>query len=575
MLEREITRCRATLFQLYPLVTVTGPRQSGKTTLCRATFPDLDYVNLEAPDQRDFAESDPRGFLARFNDGAIMDEVRHVPALMSYLQVIADEKGRNGLFVLTGSEQFRLSGAISQSLAGRTALLRLLPFSLTERQRAGASDAMDDILYTGFYPRIIDQELNPTQALDYFETYVERDVRRLGAIRNLSNFRLSGYARDAWASWSISVALGADTGVSHTTARAWLTVLEASYIIFPLLPYHAHIRKRLVKSPKFYFCDVGLAAYLLGIENAAQIATHPLRGALFENAVIAEVLKHRFNRGNQPNLSFFRDARGLACDLFYVTARGIAAFEVKSGATISSEYFRSLHRVAHLVPNITSKTVVYGGTGRQSRSDGEVITLADLEGTLEMLAVQHEITAFVEDNKGLVPDVSDVKALDSVYARYIRPTLEGLASVLEPLAVLFRSVRRSSHVHFIARQTQSPSLLEASHWEQTKSQYIVVDGLQLSPDRPLELKHTCLFSDYRGQGHAGFDVMFVIAWRLDGASLAPSVALDGRPIPGLKACIAYAQLDDRNTAVDRTIAEIAGHILRRIGDRSQDSGNGV
>ena len=177
------------LFQQYPFVTVTGPRQSGKTTLCRAAFPDLDYVNLEAPDQRDFAESDPRGFLAQFDDGAIIDEVQHVPALMSYLQVIADERGRNGLFVLTGSEQFRLSDAINQSLAGRTALLRLLPFSLTERQRAGASGSVDDILYSGFYPRIIDQALHPTQALgDYFETYVERDVRRLGEIPQLVEF---------------------------------------------------------------------------------------------------------------------------------------------------------------------------------------------------------------------------------------------------------------------------------------------------------------------------------------------------------------------------------------------------
>ena len=180
MIEREITPVLNSLFRQYPFVTVTGPRQSGKTTLCRAAFPNLNYVNLEAPDQRDFAESDPRGFLAQLGEGAIIDEVQHVPALLSYLQVLADESGRNGLFILTGSEQFRLSDAISQSLAGRTALLRLLPFSMAERRRIGASEAIDDILYSGFYPRILDQGLEPYQALgDYLETYVERDVRRL------------------------------------------------------------------------------------------------------------------------------------------------------------------------------------------------------------------------------------------------------------------------------------------------------------------------------------------------------------------------------------------------------------
>ena len=224
MIDREITPRLTALFQQYPFVTVTGPRQSGKTTLCRAAFPDLGYANLEAPDQRDFAESDSRGYLAQFDDGAIIDEVQHVPALMSYLQVIADERGDYGLFVLTVSEQFRLSDAINQSLAGRTALLRLLPLSLTERQRAGVGGSIDDILYSGFYPHIIDQGLDPTQALgDYFETYVERDVRlcagRVGQLVNLSS-------------------LGADAGVSHTTAREWLTVLEASYIIFQLPPYH-------------------------------------------------------------------------------------------------------------------------------------------------------------------------------------------------------------------------------------------------------------------------------------------------------------------------------------------------
>ena len=227
MIEREITPRLVALFKQYPFVTVTGPRQSGKTTLCCNVFPNLEYVNLEAPDQREFAESDPRAFLARLDDGAILDEIQRVPSLLSYLQVLADEKGRNSLFVLTGSEQFKLSNAIGQSLAGRTALLRLLPFSLAERQLTGASTAVDDILYSGFYPRIHDQGLDPRQALgDYFETYVERDVRQLGEIRNLSSFRRFVRLCAGRVGQLVNLSsLGADAGVSHTTAREWLTVL--------------------------------------------------------------------------------------------------------------------------------------------------------------------------------------------------------------------------------------------------------------------------------------------------------------------------------------------------------------
>ena len=392
MIEREITGRLTTLFQQYPFVTVTGPRQSGKTTLCRAAFPDLQYANLEAPDQREFAESDPRGFLSQFSEGAIIDEVQHVPELLSYLQVLADEIGRNGLFVLTGSEQFRLSDAISQSLAGRTALLRLLPFSLAERHRTGASDTIDDIIYSGFYPRILDQGLDPSQALgDYFETYVERDVRRLGEIRNLSSFRLFVRLCAGRVGQLVNLSsLGSDAGVSHTTVREWLTVLETSYIIFRLPPFHANIRKRLVKSPKFYFYDVGLASYLIGIENAKQVVTHPLRGALFENLVVAETLKRRFNQGLRSNLSFFRDSRGLECDLLYQTGLGVGAIEIKSGSTVASDYFRSLNRVAELIPDISGKAVVYGGADRQPRSDCEVVPLADLGKVLERFESDQE-----------------------------------------------------------------------------------------------------------------------------------------------------------------------------------------
>ena len=385
MIERDITPHLVSLFQQYPFVTVTGPRQSGKTTLCRTAFPDLDYVNLELPDSREFAEEDPRGFIAQYARGAIIDEVQRVPSLLSYLQVIGDEIGRNSLFILTGSEQFELSQAITQSLAGRTALLRLMPFSLSELARTGARQEIDDILFSGFYPRIHDHGLDPVQALgDYFETYVQRDVRFVSEIRNLSNFRrfVRLCAGRVGQLMNLS-SLGADAGVSHATARQWLTVLETSYIVFELEPYHANIRKRLVRSPKLYFYDVGLASYLLGIQNAGQIATHPLRGHLFENAVVAETMKIRFNQGRRANLSFFRDSSGLECDVLYQTANGFGAIEVKSGATIASDYFKGLNRVAKIVPGIHSKAIVYGGNSKQQRSDALVSPLAGLSDVLD------------------------------------------------------------------------------------------------------------------------------------------------------------------------------------------------
>jgi len=390
MIIREIAPRLTALFKQYPFVTVTGPRQSGKTTLCRAVFPDLEYVNLERPDQREFAETDPKTFLSRLSDGAILDEVQRLPELLSWLQVLADEKGRNSQFVLTGSEQFRLSDSISQSLAGRTALLRLLPFSIAEYEQAGGGGEIDEMLFSGFYPRIHDQRMDPHQALgDYFETYVERDVRRIGEIRNLSAFRRFIRLCAGRVGQLVNLSsLGADAGVSHQTARHWITILEASYIVFQLPPHFANIRKRLVKSPKLYFYDVGLASYLIGIERASQVATHPLRGALFENVAVIEALKHGFNQGHRPDLSFFRDSRGLECDLLYPHAEGSAAIEIKSGATVASDWFESPERVAKTLPNIRGASVIYAGSERQTRSKGEIVPLTGLSKFLHSLEIE-------------------------------------------------------------------------------------------------------------------------------------------------------------------------------------------
>ena len=384
VIEREITPHLLRLFGQYPIVTVTGPRQSGKTTLCRSTFAGLAYANLEDPDAREFAESDPRRFLAQFPAGAVLDEIQRVPDLLSYLQVLVDENRRNGQFVLTGSEQSGLTSTISQSLAGRTALLRLLPFTLAERRLAGASDAVEEILYSGCYPRIHDQGLSPTQALaDYLVTYVERDAQRIGGIRDLAAFRRFIRLCAGRVGQLVNLSnLGADAGVSQPTAREWLGVLEASDIVFRLPPYHTNVRKRLTKAPKLYFVDVGLASYLVGIRSAEQLVTHPLRGSLFENAAITEAVKHSHNHARYAELSFFRTADGLECDLLYPTPDGLAAVEVKSGATITGSWFAGLRRIKRTIPGISSAAIVYGGDQPQVRSDATAVPLAEFTALL-------------------------------------------------------------------------------------------------------------------------------------------------------------------------------------------------
>ena len=353
------------LFESYPVLTLTGPRQSGKTTLCRAAFPELPYLSLEAPDTRDFALQDPRGLLARYPDGAILDEIQRAPDLASYLQEIVDEQpDRTGWFVLTGSQQLRVTEAVSQSLAGRTGVLRLLPFSMAEAAELGADPSIDAMLFHGFYPRIHDKKLEPTRALgDYFETYVERDVRQVSEIRNLSAFRTFVRLCAGRTGQLLNLtSLGNDAGVSHTTARDWISVLEASYILFRLEPLHANVSKRLIKSPKLYFHDVGLAAFLLGIEHPKQLLTHPLRGALFENLIVVEALKSRWNRGLRENMSFYRDSRGKEVDLVCSFADRRVGIEIKSGATVARDFLAGLHELSDQLPGgLDAGLLVYGG----------------------------------------------------------------------------------------------------------------------------------------------------------------------------------------------------------------------
>jgi predicted AAA+ superfamily ATPase len=378
MIPRILAEYAASIFTKYPVVTITGPRQSGKTTLARATFADKPYANLENPVTRQFAQEDPLAFLNQYPEGAVIDEIQRVPDLLSYIQVIVDERGKNSLFVLTGSQQFELMRGISQSLAGRTALLKLLPLSILELS-AGFSLDIDEMLFKGFYPRIYDQDIAPDQAYgDYFETYVERDLRQLVNVKDLSVFQRFVRLCAGRCGQLLNLnSLANDTGISQSTAREWMTVLEASFIVFLLQPFHANIGKRLIKSPKIYFYDVGLASWLCGIEEKNQIATHPLRGSLFENMAIMEALKYRYNHGKRNNLYFYRDSNGNEIDLIYVKGNDMLPIEIKSGQTITSSYFSGLKKFSALFPDQLPWPgfLIYGGETEQPRQDIKVMRI--------------------------------------------------------------------------------------------------------------------------------------------------------------------------------------------------------
>ncbi|MEZ5451749.1 MAG: ATP-binding protein [Thiothrix sp.] len=367
----------------YPVITVTGPRQSGKTTLCKQAFPDKPYANLERPDTRDFARSDPRGFLAQFGDGAVLDEIQRVPELLSWIQVEVDEKKQMGQFVLTGSHQFELSREISQSLAGRTALLKLLPLSMAELQDAGLPVTADSLLYKGGYPRIYEQALDPAMVLgDYFETYVQRDLRELVQLKNLQLFEKFVRLTAGRSGQLLNMqSLANDVGVSGYTINEWINLLEASYIVFRLPPWFANVGKRLIKSPKLYFYDVGLAAWLMGITREEHLATHPLRGNLFENLVVLEVFKTFYNRGERPNAYFYRDSAKNEADLVLEAGDGLRLLEIKAAQTVASDAMRPAQKVAGILgERVQQLALVYGGDMPQKRSEFTVLPYFSVGG---------------------------------------------------------------------------------------------------------------------------------------------------------------------------------------------------
>jgi len=387
MILRKLAGPLRDLARLYPVVKVTGPRQSGKTTLCRATFPDKAYVSLEPLDERDFAETDPRGFLRLYADGAVIDEVQRAPGLLTYLQADVDDRPEPGRFILTGSQHFGLTAAIAQSLAGRTGVLHLLPLSLDEVRRFAAPPTdLFGTLWAGGYPRIFDQGIPPDRWLaDYITTYIQRDVRQVVNVGDLHAFTTFVRLCAGRTAQEVNLsALGADAGVSHATARVWLSVLETSFICFRLPAWHRNLGKRLRKTAKLHFFDSGLVCHLLGIRTAEQLVHHPLRGAVFETWVASEIYKAGAHAGLEPTLFHLREDRGAEIDLVLETGDHLLLVEAKSGATIAPDALRSLNVVAErlaasAVTGRVGRRLIYGGDTSQERSQAEVVSWSDIQ----------------------------------------------------------------------------------------------------------------------------------------------------------------------------------------------------
>ncbi|MFZ9938355.1 MAG: ATP-binding protein [Luteolibacter sp.] len=364
--------------QGFPAIAITGPRQSGKTTLAREIGGDRLYASLENPDVRRFAEEDPRGFLAQFPDGAVLDEIQRCPPLFSYLQGILDADRRMGRFILTGSQQFGMIESITQSLAGRVSLLSLWPFSLSELEEVGRAPAsLDDLLHAGLFPPIHDRPVDPDAWLQsYVATYLERDVRMSIKVQDLATFQrfLQLCAGRVGQLVNLS-SLASDTGISRATAEAWLSVLQAGFIVFLARPYFTNTSKRLIKTPKIYFTDPGLAAWLIGIRSAGHVRNHPLRGAIFENWVMTELAKAAAHAGHVPAIGFLRDKEGHEIDAIVENGNVLHAIEAKSGQTVPTDAFKGLDFWRpKLPPGMTSRAwLIHGGDSTQSRQNVTVL----------------------------------------------------------------------------------------------------------------------------------------------------------------------------------------------------------
>lgn len=380
MIKRQMSGWLGRMAKEYAVLSIMGPRQSGKTTLARSAFPKHGYVNLEDPDVRRAAEADGADFLRKHPAPLILDEVQRVPELLSRIQVLVDaEPRRKSAYVLTGSHQPALRAGISQTLAGRVALAKLMPFSIREAASFGALPSREQLVFQGFMPRIYDEKATPsTLHANYLATYVERDVNAILALKDRRAFEVFLRLLAGRVGQLVNYeAIAAEVGVSAATVKSWISVLEASFIVFTVPCYYRNFGKRFVKAPKVYFTDVGLASHLLGIREASQVDRDPLFGGLFENMVIADVLKQRLNEGLEPDMYFVRDYKGFEVDLLVENGRTVDLYEIKSSVSFNASFADNVARLAEVVPNAGRRTVVYSGAA--ARAQGvEFVNYADV-----------------------------------------------------------------------------------------------------------------------------------------------------------------------------------------------------
>ena len=368
----------------FPVITITGPRQSGKTTMIKHLFPEKKYISLEDPDNYEIAKTDPRGLLSKRLDGIILDEVQRVPELLSYIQGMVDKYNTPGMFILSGSQQFNLMSGVTQSLAGRTAIFKLFPFNMSELGKLNESK-INQTLYKGFYPRIWSSDVLPTKVYsDYIESYIERDLRQIVNIKDLDKFRTfirlcAGRVGQVF----IASHLANEIGVSVHTINSWVSILETSYIIFQLPPFHANINKRLIKSHKLYFYDVGLASNLLRIQMPDQLDSHPLRGALFENLVVTDIIKSRRNKGFMDNFFFYRDSNQNEVDLIIDNLLTIDAVEIKSSETFNKGLLKGLDYILNIFPDKTKQTYLcYAGLQEMQIMNHQLVNFRNISDLL-------------------------------------------------------------------------------------------------------------------------------------------------------------------------------------------------
>lgn len=384
MIKRQLTQLLVEMAMKMPIISIMGPRQSGKTTLARSIFPNHHYINFELPENRLRAELDPLQLLKSYPQGLILDEVQRVPELFSFIQVVADEWRENGKFILTGSQNFLLNKQVSQSLAGRVFVSKLMPFSMKEVYLSGeATNNFDRFIFKGGYPAIFDRDIDPSLFFpSYQQTYLERDVLDMISLRNLSNFRrLIGLLAGRVGQLLNLSSLGTELGVDHKTVQSWIAALEASYVIFLLRPYHKNFSKRIIKSPKIYFWDTGLACNLLGIQNEKQVDTHWAKGSLFENLVIGEKAKSYLNQGKEPPLYFWRDSNGVEVDLIVESVEGLEVIEIKSGQTFHRSFLKNIELFGKNASAIqVNAQVIYSGNESWESGGVSIISWQKLIG---------------------------------------------------------------------------------------------------------------------------------------------------------------------------------------------------